>query len=182
MSGFDGSMSTSLPPVFDVLEEDALEALAAVGRAEDAALLVRAVRMAERGDEQAIRVARIDGELGNLLRVAEAEMRPRRAGVGGFVDAVADRRDRGGAGPRRSRRRGCSDRRARPRPSQSIRSAGRRRSASTCARRQWSSRRRRCTCRCRTCTDGSDVRRPLSYGRRGRGRCCASASRKRALG
>ena len=73
-----------------VLEQHVLERLAAVGRAEDAALLVRAVGMAERGDEQAIRVLRIDRELRNLLRVAQAEMRPGLAGVGRFVDAVAD--------------------------------------------------------------------------------------------
>src|SRR5882672_11308979 len=47
--------------------------------------------MAESGDEQAIRVFRIDGDLWNLLRVAQAEMRPRRAGIRRFVDAVADR-------------------------------------------------------------------------------------------
>ena len=74
-----------------VLVQDLLERLAAVGRAEDAALLVRAVRMAEHRDEQPVRIARIDGDLRDLLRVAQAEVRPRLAGVGGLVDAVADR-------------------------------------------------------------------------------------------
>ena len=73
-----------------VLEQHALEGAAAVGRAKDAALLIRPVRMAERRDEQPVRVPRVDRELGNLLRVAQAEMRPCLAGVGGLVDAVAD--------------------------------------------------------------------------------------------
>ena len=47
--------------------------------------------MTERGDEQAIGILRIDGDLRNLLRIAEAQVRPRRAGVGRLVDAVADR-------------------------------------------------------------------------------------------
>ena len=36
-------------------------------------------------------IARVDGDLRDLLAVAQAEMRPGLAGVGGFVDAVADR-------------------------------------------------------------------------------------------
>ena len=74
----------------DVFEEHALERLPAVGRAEDAALFVRAVGMAERGDEQPIGVFRIDGDFRNLLRIAQAEMRPRLAGVRGLIDAVAN--------------------------------------------------------------------------------------------
>jgi hypothetical protein len=50
--------------------------------------------MAEHGDEQPVRVARIDGHLGNLLAVAQAEMCPRLAGIGRFVDAVAGRQVR----------------------------------------------------------------------------------------
>ncbi len=94
MSGLDGIDVDVLAAGVHVLEEHALEGAAAVGRPEDAALLVRTVRMAERGDEQAVRVLRVDGEFGNLLRVAQAEMRPRLAGVGGLVDAVADRQVR----------------------------------------------------------------------------------------
>src|SRR5262249_20200797 len=60
-------------------------------RSENAALLVRAVRMTERGHEHAIRVARIDDDVRDLLGVAQTEMRPRLAAVGGSVDAVADR-------------------------------------------------------------------------------------------
>ena len=59
--------------------------------------LVRTVRMAERGNEQPIGVARIDGDVGNLLRVAQSEVRPRLAGVGRLVDAVARSKDPDGA-------------------------------------------------------------------------------------
>ena len=47
--------------------------------------------MAEHGDEETIGVLGIDDDLRNLLAVAQAEMRPGLAGVGGFVDAVAGR-------------------------------------------------------------------------------------------
>ena len=47
--------------------------------------------MAEDGDEQPVRIAWIDDDLRDLLAVAQAEMRPRLSGVGGFVDAVARR-------------------------------------------------------------------------------------------
>ena len=72
-----------------VLVEHLLEGLAAVGGAEEAALRVGAVRMAQHRDEQAVRVARIDDDLRNLLAVAQAQVRPGLAGVGGLVDAVA---------------------------------------------------------------------------------------------
>ena len=64
--------------------------LAAVGGGEDAALLVRAIGMPQHGGEQAVRVARVHGQRGNLLAVAKAQVRPGLARVGGFVDAVAD--------------------------------------------------------------------------------------------
>ena len=47
--------------------------------------------MAECGDEEAVRILRIDGNLGDLLGVAKAEVRPGLARVGRLVDAVADR-------------------------------------------------------------------------------------------
>ena len=75
-------------------EQHAIERLAAVGRAEDPALLIRAVGMAEGGDEQPVRVRRIDGDLRNLLRVAQAQVGPGLSGVSGFVDAVAHRQVR----------------------------------------------------------------------------------------
>ena len=42
-------------------------------------------------DEKAIGIARVNRHLRNLLAVAQPEMRPGRAGIGGLVDAVADR-------------------------------------------------------------------------------------------
>ena len=51
--------------------------------------------MATHGDEEPIRIARIDNDLRNLLRVVEAgQMGPRRAGVGGLVESVAGRQVR----------------------------------------------------------------------------------------
>ena len=47
--------------------------------------------MPEHRDENAIRVARIDDDRGNLLPVAQSEMAPRLPGVARLVDAVADR-------------------------------------------------------------------------------------------
>ena len=72
-----------------VLAEDLFECPAAIGGAIEAALGIRSVRVAEHGDEELVGIARIDGDLRDLLAVAQAEMRPRLAGVGGFVDAVA---------------------------------------------------------------------------------------------
>src|SRR5205823_4836878 len=62
---------------------------AAIERAEEAALGVRAVRMPEDGDKNAVGIARVNGDGTDLLAVAQAEMLPGLAGVGGFVDAVA---------------------------------------------------------------------------------------------
>ncbi len=48
--------------------------------------------MPEDGDEQPVRVGRVDDERRDLLRVAQLrQMRPGAARVGGLVDAVADR-------------------------------------------------------------------------------------------
>ena len=84
-------MSTSLPPVFSSFVEHLLERRAAVGRAIDAALLVRTVGMTEGRDEQPVGILRVDGDVRDLLRVAQTEVRPRPAGVGRLVDAVAGR-------------------------------------------------------------------------------------------
>jgi hypothetical protein len=43
----------------------------------------------EDGDEHAVRVARVDDDLGDLLRVGEAQVRPRLPAVGGLEDPVA---------------------------------------------------------------------------------------------
>jgi hypothetical protein len=72
-----------------VLVEHALEGLAPVERAEDAALLVGPVRMPEHGDEEPLRIARVDGDLRDLLPVAQAEVAPGPARVHRSVDSVA---------------------------------------------------------------------------------------------
>ena len=77
--------------MFSSLIEDLLERRSAVGRAVDAALRVRAVRMAEHRDEETVRVAGIDEDRADLPAVAQAEVLPRPPAVGRFVDAVADR-------------------------------------------------------------------------------------------
>ena len=64
--------------------------LAAVGGAIDAALIAWSERMPEHGSEHAVRIAGIDGKGRNLLRVVEAKVSPRLAGIEGFVNAVAD--------------------------------------------------------------------------------------------
>src|SRR6185295_18163337 len=65
-----------------VAVEHSLERLAAILRPKDSALFVRPVRMAERRDEQAPRIARIDDDRPDLLAVAQPEVRPVHAAVG----------------------------------------------------------------------------------------------------
>src|SRR5262249_12612465 len=69
--------------------KDTVPGLAAVGGAVNAALGVGAVGVAQHGDEDAVGVARVDEDGGNLLAVAQADVLPRLAAVGRFVDAVA---------------------------------------------------------------------------------------------
>ena len=71
--------------------EDFLPGLAAVLRAEDAALGVRAVRVAERRDERGVGIARIDPDLSDVPGVREAEVRPGLTAVGRAVHPVAVR-------------------------------------------------------------------------------------------
>jgi hypothetical protein len=59
-----------------------------------AALGVCPVWMTERRDEEAMWIARIDDDRTNLACIAQAEVLPRPARVGRFVDAVADRQVR----------------------------------------------------------------------------------------
>src|SRR6185436_4289378 len=72
-----------------VLEEDLLPALASVRRAEDAALRVGAVGMAEGRQEHAVGVAGIDDDSPDLLRVRETDVAPGAPAVRGLVGAVA---------------------------------------------------------------------------------------------
>src|SRR5579871_2529131 len=72
-----------------VLVQHLLPGRAAVGRAEDAALGVGAVGVAEDGDEEAVGVARVHDHRRDLLAVAQPQVLPGLAAVGGLVNAVA---------------------------------------------------------------------------------------------
>ena len=74
-----------------VLVENLLERFATIGRTEDAALFVRAIRMAGHGDKEPVGVPGVDREVGDLLAVAQAKVRPGLPRVGGLVDAVSNR-------------------------------------------------------------------------------------------
>src|SRR5689334_21507835 len=86
--GIEGDLNR---PGVLIFVENSLPCRAAVGGAEYAAHFVRPVGMAEDSDEEAIRIARVHDDGGNLQRVLEAKVRPGGAGVRGFVNAVPDR-------------------------------------------------------------------------------------------
>jgi hypothetical protein len=64
---------------------------AAVGGAIHTALVVGGVGVAENGDVDDIGVRGVHDDAADLLRIAESDVLPGFAGVGGFIDAVADR-------------------------------------------------------------------------------------------
>src|SRR6187401_1271925 len=70
--------------------EDFLPRGAAVRRAEDPALRVRSVWMAEASDEHDVWILRMDHKAPDLLHVAETDLLPRRSAIGRLEDAVAD--------------------------------------------------------------------------------------------
>src|SRR5580692_6582250 len=72
-----------------IFVENFLPGSPAVAGAEDAALGVWPVRMAEDGNENAIGILRVDDDVGDLLAVAQAQVLPGFSAVAGFVDAVA---------------------------------------------------------------------------------------------
>ena len=45
--------------------------------------------MSDRGDEEDVRVSRVDRDLADVVRVGEADVRPRLSGIGGLVQAIA---------------------------------------------------------------------------------------------
>src|ERR1700730_9113131 len=71
------------------MEQHPLPALAAIAGAEDPALLVRAERVPECGDERDIRVSRINDDGADVPRVAQTEVLPGLAGIERLVDSVA---------------------------------------------------------------------------------------------
>ena len=104
MRGLFGSKQTSEAPVSSSLRQHALPGLAAVGGAIDAALLVRAERMAEHRGVGDVGIRRMDDHRADLARLLP-DVLPGLAGVGRFVDAVARLRRCRECSPRRSRRR-----------------------------------------------------------------------------
>ena len=70
--------------------KDLFPGLASVERPEDAALLVRSIRMTEAGNEHDVGIRRMNDETTHLLDVSESDMLPSVAAVGRFEDAVAD--------------------------------------------------------------------------------------------
>src|SRR5262249_32982744 len=69
--------------------EDEVPGLAAVGRLVKAAVTSWAPKRSLGGDVDRVRIAGIDQDLPDVFRVFEADVFPRLAAVGGFVDAVA---------------------------------------------------------------------------------------------
>ena len=69
--------------------EHALPRLAAVARAEHAALGVRSMRVPERRDVDGVGILGMDAELADVARALEPEVRPRLARIGRAVHAVA---------------------------------------------------------------------------------------------
>ena len=72
-----------------VLVKDMVPGLPTVGGAEDAALGVGAPGVAQGGDVDQVGVLGVDTDPGDVPGVLQADIRPRAAGVGGAVDAVA---------------------------------------------------------------------------------------------
>src|SRR5258708_19725718 len=75
-----------------ILVKNFFESFTAVSGAKDAALFVRAVGMAGHRHQYAIRIARVDCDLRNLLPVAQTEMRPGHSRISRFVYPVANRK------------------------------------------------------------------------------------------
>ena len=65
--------------------------LAAIARAENAALRVGAVSVAESRNKNDVGIRGMNDQRTDVTRVFEADVGPRLAAVGGFVDAVAKR-------------------------------------------------------------------------------------------
>ena len=74
-----------------VFVEDLLETRPAIGGTENASLRIRAVRMSQHGDKQAVRIFGIYFNIRDHLRIAQAEMRPCFARVGRSVHSIACR-------------------------------------------------------------------------------------------
>ena len=76
---------------FVVLVENFLPGSAAIGRPENAAFLVRTIRMSQRGDKSNVRILWMDNHRANVPRVFQSDVLPGPAAVERFVDAIAVR-------------------------------------------------------------------------------------------
>ena len=88
IAGVEGHVDASGILIF---VEDLLPILAAVGCAENAALGVRPIGMAEGCDESDVGIVGIDNDLADGAAVAQANVLPGLARVEGFVDSIAVR-------------------------------------------------------------------------------------------
>jgi hypothetical protein len=70
------------------------ECFSPIERSINAAFFVRPIGMTDYGNKDAVWIFWIDGQLRDLLTVAQSEMRPRLSGVSRFINAVADRKVR----------------------------------------------------------------------------------------
>ncbi len=71
--------------------ENFFPGLAAIASAVDAAVLVRAVGVAKRSDENDIGIRGMDDDIADVASVFEPDVGPGFSGVGGFVHAIAER-------------------------------------------------------------------------------------------
>ena len=71
-----------------VMKQNFLPTLSAIFRAEHPSLLVRPVRMPQRGDENLVYVSRVHDDSPNLPRIFEPNVRPRFAAVRGLVHSI----------------------------------------------------------------------------------------------
>ena len=70
-------------------EEHVVPRLSAITRAENAALLVGAMGVAQGGDVHHVGIGRVNAQLGDVARISQTEVVPRPPGVGRTVHAIA---------------------------------------------------------------------------------------------
>ena len=84
-------MLRSTAPALSLTKSTLLPILAAIGRAEDAALLIPPKGMPQRRHKDRVRILRVNANLADVARVFQADMLPAAPGVGGLVNTVAMR-------------------------------------------------------------------------------------------
>ncbi len=72
-----------------VFAQDFRPGLAAIGRAKNSALVVRSKGVAERGDENDVRILRMNDERADMAAVFQADIAPVPAAIDGLINAVA---------------------------------------------------------------------------------------------